>query len=201
MESKQANEDDSKAVNVEDLQTLFETRIDFLKKEVVSSSSSSSSSFTSASSNALSYSIANKTSSTYYTYRSAFSPECEFTNWNNDFQGTLDYVFVSEDIKIGNSQLLSSIDHLPKKCKRLRKLTPLIIEEKAFVGSISDSNDCGSSSDDDDNDYGTQEALRNGPFPSTKWPSDHLLLLTTITDINSNHDDAEAPSFVTGQMR
>ena len=166
------------ATKVEDLQTLFETRLDFLKRESISHSSemppspSSLSTIPSISHNHVN--TKNNARRSDYKYKSAFSPECQFTNWNNDFRGTLDYIFVSEDIKLTNSRLISSKDHLLSRSKRrLRSLAPVTMDKVGY-----DDDDVA-----DDDDDGTKAALKNGPFPSTTWPSDHLLLLTSVTDI------------------
>ena len=51
-------------------------------------------------------------------YRSVFSPEPNFTNWNNDFNGTLDYIFITPDLKVLNSNLIHSLE-LVKKAPHL----------------------------------------------------------------------------------
>merc|ERR1711916_282459 len=171
------------ATKVEDLQTLFETRLDFLKRKSVSQSSeipqlpSSSPPVSTTRLSSISHNHVNTKNNARrsdYKYKSAFSPECQFTNWNNDFRGTLDYIFVSEDIKLTNSRLISSKDHLLSRSKRrLRSLAPVTMDKVGY-----DDDDVA-----DDDDDGTKAALKNGPFPSTTWPSDHLLLLTSVTDI------------------
>ena len=150
---------------VEDLQTLFETRLDFLKQDAISTPTLAS---------PLANNIDNKRERLHYVYSSAFNPECEFTNWNNDFKGTLDYIFHSDDIEVKRSQLISSRDDLIKRSTRARRLASLETSET--------SKEC--TSRDDEDDYGKEATLRNGPYPSRDWPSDHLMLLTNITNIS-----------------
>lgn len=133
----------------EELKDLFESRLDFLKKK---------DSATSVSHSCVSYSPRTQAIRAQCTYKSAFPREPDFTNWNDDFIGTLDYIFASEDISLGSSRLISSSDQLRQKIEPIGHNIQTNAED-SYVAST------------------------HGPFPSEDWPSDHLLLLTTIEDI------------------
>lgn len=51
-------------------------------------------------------------------YRSSFIREPLYTNWNGDFRGTLDYIFISEEVEVKHSEIISSSERIREHHRR-----------------------------------------------------------------------------------
>lgn len=92
-------------------------------------------------------------------YESLYRKEPAYTNWSENFRGTLDYVFVTPD------WIVSSVHVLPLQRQQMH-------ESSEVFGSL-----CSPS---DDHSGSPLMSVIGTPLPNEVFPSDHLLIRATL---------------------